>query len=282
MFAVVRIIRPINCFMGVFGVIIGAMVGIGVDTFNSEYRFEILLGSVIAFFFMAAGNMMNDYFDREFDLINHPERPIPAGQVQAKDVILSAGLIYLLLFMLGLLINPTMFIILVLAILLMVGYETTLKRQGFIGNITISILVALLFMFGAVAVLKFGVVILLSLLAFLATLTREIVKDIEDIEGDIDRVTLPKKIGVRNASIVASIFLILAIFLSPIPVFPEVCPVFEFTKLTDYYLYLILLADIIFIFSLVLIQRKPKIASQTLKGGMAIALVAFVLGSISI
>ena len=280
MSGVLKLIRPINCFMGVVGVLIGAMVGVGLDAFSSQYIFQLAVGCGIVYFFMAAGNMMNDYFDRELDNINHPERPIPSGRFPAKDVIITAGLIYLLLILLGILVNLMMLIILVIALMLMVGYEVSLKRRGFIGNITISILVALLFMFGAAAVSEFGVVLFLSLLAFLATLTREIVKDIEDIEGDIDRITLPKKIGIKAAGMVAGISMVIAIILSPIPVYPELLPVVKFTELGIYYLYLILPADALFVASLAFYTKNPKAASHALKGGMALALVAFVLGGI--
>ena len=280
MSGVLKLIRPINCIMGIVGVLIGAMVGVGLDAFSAQYIFEISVGCAIVYFFMAAGNMMNDYFDRDLDRINHPERPIPSGMLQAKDVITSAALIYVLLMILGILVNLMMLIILVIALILMIVYEVSLKGRGFVGNITISLLVAMLFMFGAAAVSEFGVVIFLSLLAFLATLTREIVKDIEDIEGDIDRYTLPKKIGTKSAGIVAGISIIVAVILSPIPYYPELLPFIEFNSLGIYYLYLILPADIIFILSISFYIKNPNYASQALKGGMALALVAFVLGGI--
>lgn len=282
MSAILKLIRPINCLMGIIGVFIGAMVGIGLDIFTSEYLFEILIGMAIAFFFMAASNMMNDYFDREIDKVNHPDRPIPSGRFQARDVIISAGLIYILLIFLGLLVNFFMFIIIIIALVLMISYEISLKGRGFIGNLTISFLVALLFIFGAAVVSKFDVVIFLSLLAFLATLNREIVKDIEDIEGDIDRVTLPKRIGIRNASILAGIFLITAIIISLIPAFSELFPFIEFNELSQNYIYLIIPADIIFLSAISISFNNPTMASQILKGGMIIALIAFVIGSINI
>ncbi|WP_455392579.1 UbiA family prenyltransferase [[Eubacterium] cellulosolvens] len=280
MSGVLKLIRPINCFMGVLGVLIGAMVGVGLDAFGSEHLFKVLLGCVIVYFFMVAGNMMNDYFDRDLDKINHPQRPIPAGELMAKDVISSAALIYVFLIILGLMVNYMMLIILIIALILMVGYEVSLKRRGFVGNISISILVGLLFMFGAAAVQRFDVVIFLSLLAFLATLTREIVKDIEDIKGDVDRETLPKRVGIKPAGVVAGVALVIAIILSPIPVYPEVLPMFELNKLSIYYLYLIIPADIIFILSMVYFIKNPRVASLGLKGGMAIALLAFAIGGI--
>lgn len=282
MFTVLKIIRPVNCLIGIIGVLIGGLVSIGPDIFNEQYLIKLILGMVIAFFFMAAGNMMNDYFDRELDKINHPSRPIPAGLIQPKNVIISVIIIYIVILILGIFINFYMVLILIIALVLMVSYELMLKHRGFIGNFTISVLVGLLFIFGAGVVEQFGVVIFLFLLAMLATLTREIVKDIEDIKGDLDRNTLPKRIGVKNASLVAGICIVIAVVLSIIPVYPQLLSFFEFNQLQYHYLYLIIPADLFFIISIYNFQKNPSMASQTLKIGMVIALIAFAFGSITI
>lgn len=280
MVAVLKLLRPGNCLMGLVGVLIGAMVGKGLDIFSDIYIFYLLVGMVIAFFFMAAGNMLNDYFDSELDKINHPERPIPSGAISENLVIISAGAIFVILLVLGITVNSIMFLILVFATLLMVGYELVFKRLGFPGNIVISILVGMLFLFGAAVVKEFGAVIILALLAGLATLTREIVKDIQDIKGDLDRSTLPKQIGIRKSGILATIVIILAILLSPFPAFPEFVPCLVFDRLSIGYLILIIPADLLFIASIYNFTIKPKRASTLLKAGMAVSLLAFVIGSI--
>ena len=48
-------------------------------------------------------------------------------------------------------------------------------------------------------------------MAGLATLGREIVKDIEDVDADFDRNTLPKRIGKRNAGLAGSIAFVAAV-----------------------------------------------------------------------
>ena len=257
-------------------------MGAGLDIFGPQHHFEIILGAIIAFFFMAAGNMMNDYFDRELDKVNHPERPIPAGIIKAEQVYISAGAIFIVLLILGTLINLLMFIILVTATFLMVGYELVFKDRGLVGNFTIGVLTGLLFLFGAAVVSEFGVVIFLFILAILATLAREIVKDIEDIEGDIDRITLPKQVGIKNAATAATAVLILAIILSPIPAFPDILPFFKFGILSMSYIFLIIPADILFIISMMYFTKKSHLAQNLLKAGMAVALVAFIVGSIGV
>ena len=51
-------------------------------------------------------------------------------------------------------------------------------------------------------------------LAFLATVAREIVKDIQDLEGDTDRFTLPARIGIAKSLFVTGILLVVAWSLS--------------------------------------------------------------------
>ncbi len=280
MVAILKLLRPGNCVMGLVGVLIGALVGKGLDIFSEAYAFELWVGMVVAFFFMAAGNMLNDYFDAELDKINHPERPIPAGVISAELVLISAGSIFIILLILGILINSIMFFVVVIATLLMIGYELVFKRSGFVGNIGISILVGMLFLFGAAVVMVFGVVIILAILAGLATLAREIVKDIEDIKGDIDRKTLPKQIGIKNAGMIATLAVIIAIILSPLPVIPQLLPVLSFESLCLCYLVLIIPADICFLISINYFTSKPTLASIMLKAGMGISLIAFAIGSI--
>jgi geranylgeranylglycerol-phosphate geranylgeranyltransferase len=266
--------------MGLIGVLIGALVGKGLDIFGSDFLFELLLGMFIAFFFMAAGNMLNDYFDREQDKVNHPDRPIPSGAIKPNQVIVSAAAIFIVLLILGILVYLIMFIILILATFLMLGYELLFKRRGLVGNFTIGLLVGMLFLFGAAVVSEFGVVIFLFTLALLATLTREIVKDIEDIKGDIDRITLPKQVGIKTSASIAAGFIIIAIVLSPFPALPEFFPLFSYDGLGLSYLVLIIPADLIFIFSIRHYEKKPKLAQNFLKLGMLVGLIAYTVGSI--
>jgi geranylgeranylglycerol-phosphate geranylgeranyltransferase len=266
--------------MGCAGVFIGALVGIGMDIFTPDHFFSVVSAAAVAFFFMSSGNILNDYFDCEVDRINHPDRPIPKGQVSPEKALNSAILIFILILVLSFFINLHSFIITIIALILMVGYEISLKNQGLVGNLTIAALVAFLFLLGGAAVNHPESVLILAFLAFFATLSREIVKDIEDIKGDITRNTLPKRIGVKNAGIVASISLLIGIFLSPLPIMPEIIPYFEITALNIYYFYIVLIADIIFGTTIYNTFKNPNLAQNTLKIGMIVALAAFVIGGI--
>ena len=70
---VLKLIRPLNCIMGAVGVFIGALIGIGLEILDPNFYGQIILATEVAFLFMASGNKMNHYFDRDIDKINHPD-----------------------------------------------------------------------------------------------------------------------------------------------------------------------------------------------------------------
>jgi len=277
---ILKLLRPLNCIMGGIGVVIGALIGVGLDVFAYDHYMNVISAAVVAVFFMASGNILNDYFDRDVDKINHPDRPLPKGQVNPEKAFNTAFSIFICIVILAFFINFNSFIITLIALVLMVGYELTLKNRGLVGNLTISALVGFLFLLGGAAVNNIESILILALLAFFATLSREIVKDIEDIEGDVTRDTLPKKIGIKNAGNIAAISLIIAIFLSPLPIMPEVIPYFKIVQFNIYYFYIVIIADIIFGLTTFNILRNPGLAQNTLKAGMFVALIAFIVGGV--
>ena len=115
------------------------------------------------------------------------------------------------------------------------------------------------------------------MLSALAITAREIVKDIEDMEGDkmegID--TLPIRIGAKKASYIAVLIGFLAIFLSPLPYFMSV--------LGLRYLYFVLLADLGFFAAIH--EHHPEESSEIFKMfkiAMFFALLAFHRRSITL
>jgi geranylgeranylglycerol-phosphate geranylgeranyltransferase len=117
---------------------------------------------------------------------------------------------------------------------------------------------------------------ILAILAFLATLGREIAKDIEDIKGDEDRYTLPMRYGIRNAAIIASSSMALGVMISPMPLMTGVFS----GGGSMYYMPVIMVADAIFIYCIFILLRGKSNASTPIKGAMLIALLAFLAGGI--
>ena len=114
----------------------------------------------------------------------------------------------------------------------------------------------------------------IAAMGFLATLGREIVKDIQDMEGDFDRVTLPKRIGRRNAGIIGSAAFLSAVALSFLPYWNGLFGI--------EYLAAVLVADAIFIYSSIVHFQNPKRGQTWAKYGMLVALIAFLIGGLTL
>ena len=276
--AFIKISRVGNCFMAGVSAIIGFLIG---GALGLSLIPKIILVFLVVVIITASGNMVNDFFDRDVDAIHklHRKRPIPSGRLSPKEVKYIATICFFTGVPLAYFIEPWCGLIALINVGFLVVYDLYLKKIGFPGNITISCLVASTFLFGNVAAVG-GIVLtktLISLisLAFSTNLAREIIKDVEDIRGDREkRETLPMKIGERKALIIANLFVLIAVALSPLLWFWQV--------LGDSFIpYIAIIgADIVFVMSISTSRRNAHKAQTIIKGGMLIALVAFVLGVI--
>lgn len=271
----VALLRPLNCLMVAAAVFIGALVASG-PLGIQVHLMDVLTASLVAFLFTGAGNALNDYFDRDIDRINHPRRPIPSGKISPDSVLLFAFVLFLVSLVLATFINIIVTFIVVANLAVMISYEVLSKAKGLAGNMTIAWLTGTTFLFGGAAVGAIEDTIVLAALAFLATLGREIAKDIEDIEGDEGRDTVPMQAGVGNAQIMAGTAIFASILLSPLP---QLLGLFLGSGLI-FYILSIAAADGIFIYCIFLLAKGKEHASSAIKGGMLIALIAFLLGGI--
>lgn len=238
-----------------------------------DYSVEVSLSMVIVVLFTGAGNALNDYFDREVDRVAHPKRPIPMGLVAPRSALALSVTLFSLALVLSVFVNVWSVLIVSTSMFFMVAYELLLKAEGLAGNLTISWLTGALFLFGGAAVERMDVAVILAGLAFLATLGREIVKDIQDMEGDRgSRKTLPMRFGARRAGTVASASFVGAVALSPIP--------YAWDLLSFWYLPVVLVADAIFIYCATVHFADPKKGQKVAKLAMLVALVAFLLGGV--
>lgn len=267
-----KLIRPLNCILASASVLIVAIVLFGLDIGVTGRAFKIIIGMGVVFFFTAAGNTLNDFFDREIDKINHPERPIPSGDIDPQNALILAAMMFIVSGLLSLLLPlPYVQMIVFLSMALMVSYEIKLKNLGLSGNFVISWLTGSLFVFSGAIFNSWRLPLVLGILAFLTNFGREIAKDIEDIKGDINRRTFPKRVGVKNAKFVIALLVIGAVVLSP---YPYVKDLFQ-----EGYLLIVIIADIIFIYSIYLLSDVKR-AQKVLKIGMMVALIAFLAGGL--
>ncbi|WP_408959216.1 geranylgeranylglycerol-phosphate geranylgeranyltransferase [Natrinema sp. 74] len=226
---------------------------------------------------VGAGNAINDYFDSEIDRVNRPDRAIPRGAVSPRgalgfSVVLFAGAVALALAL------PTLAIgIASVNLLALVAYTEVFKGLPGLGNALVAYLVGSTFLFGAAAVHEGGAgglvpAIVLFVLAAIATLTREIVKDVEDIEGDREEGlnTLPIAIGERRALTVAAVLLAVAVVASPLP--------YVRGDFGVAYLLVVAPADAVMLAAAYESFRNPTAGQSRLKYGMFLAALAFIVG----
>ena len=197
---------------------------------------DFIILSLSILFITAGGYIINDLYDIEADTINKPLKVYISKSISKKN----AWVIYLLSSTFGVTLGIYLSIIknidflsfyFIGTTLLLFLYSVLLKKLVFIGNLCISLLVALpiylLYKFDSnnITISNILQYFLLSIaifyymfFAFLTTMIREIIKDIEDINGDyiVKLKTLPILIGktrARNISIFLSLVLLLFLFL---------------------------------------------------------------------
>ncbi len=287
MWSLLELIRPLNCLMAVAGVLIGGML------VTPDLTMPVLLAAAAAFLITGAGNSVNDLFDIEPDKINRPGRPIPSGRISKTQ----AAIITVALFAAGILlssaINWLCFFLALLNSGVLVLYSYSFQDKMLLGNVSVSYLVASTFIFGGAAANNLLLPFILAILAFLATFSREVVKDLQDLEGD--RRSFMKRIASRvkesfadrfrvsrggiklryktvYAVLLASFSLWMAVVISLLPYLWEIFGLF--------YLFVLVPADAVFILaSFILIRRrKYGTVSRLIKIGMALGLLAFVAG----
>ena len=263
-----QLFRLGNCVMGVIGLVLATLIAAGTDV--QYYLTELALASGVVFLFIIGGNALNDYLDREIDRTAHPERPIPSGRMRPETAARISVAAFMGSVALAVPLPIEAFAIVVVALVLMLAYEGTTKKMGLVGNLSIAFLTAALFLLGGAVVQRLDATLVIAAMAFLATLGREIVKDIQDMGADVDRFTLPQRIGQGRAGIVASASFITAVALSFEPYLAG--------RFGAAYLAAVLVADGIFIYCSGIHFRDPKRGQRWAKIGMFVALIAFLMG----
>ncbi len=180
----------------------------GLHLAMSDFHFFLLVFATVML--TAAGYVINDYFDTRTDRINRPERMVVERTITRRQALVIHVVLNLLGVGAGVYLSyavgfPFLAVIFVLVAGLLWFYSTTYKRQFLIGNLLVAFLTALV----PFTVTLFEIPLLnrqfstqmivyhatwrplvlwsagVSLFAFLLTLIREIIKDMEDYEGDL-------------------------------------------------------------------------------------------------
>jgi len=267
----IEILRPVNAVMAVITVILMALIA-------GRFDVDVLLACVVVFTATGAGNVINDYFDHEIDAINRPSRPIPSGRITRRAAGIYSATLFAIASVLGFYLGLIPGSVVILSSLLMVYYAWSLKRRCLVGNLTISFLTGMSFVFGGIVVGEISASIYLGIYAFLMTMAREIVKDMEDVEGDMSEgaTTLPITHGMRVSGLLAAAFMLSAILTSP--------SLYIIGIFSIIYLPVLAVAAALFLraaFMIIRNQDRETSArvSKLIKMGMAVTFLAFAAGS---
>ena len=188
---------------------------------------RFLLLSLSTVLIAAAGYIINDYFDIRIDQVNHPEKVVLGKSIPRKNAIVAHTVINIVALVLAGYVAASArhyeWLLIQLGCTgLLWFYSTTYKRQYLTGNITVALLtsrtIISLYIYEPAmrlpaASLPVWVLAVYAFFAFMLTWIRELIKDMEDLEGDAAGgcVTIPIRRGLLYATRYASVLAMLVI-----------------------------------------------------------------------
>ncbi|MES2679142.1 MAG: geranylgeranylglycerol-phosphate geranylgeranyltransferase [Bacteroidota bacterium] len=204
---------------------------------NDGLFYLVVLSTILI---AAAGYIINDYFDVRTDLINHPDTVVVGKTIKRRMAII----LHITFTFLGIVLGTyaalktgylRLTIFHITAAFLLWVYSTQLKKRLLVGNIVVSLLTAavafmpLVYEMGVMQKLNpgfvfthrhmlfscFKITFIFSLFAFITSLAREIIKDIEDYEGDkaTGGMTMPITWGIQVSKLNAFFLLVITVIL---------------------------------------------------------------------
>lgn len=244
--------------------------------------FLVVLSTILI---AAGGYIINDYFDVKTDLINHPDTVVVDKVIKRRWAII----LHLSLTALGLLLGIfvalktgylRLFIFQLTAALLLWFYSTDFKKKLLLGNILVALLSATVafmpFVYEMALMQKHDsgflmeyqhmilsamkITILFCVFAFITTLAREIIKDIEDYKGDkaTGGLTMPVVWGIRTSKFNAFFLIIITVILLLFVVYNTIKTfriIFSFNNL---YIIVFLILPLLFLSVYVLRAKEGK------------------------
>jgi len=269
-----RLIRPENVLLTFISVWLAAFISP-----KFEFTYSILWAALSASMILAGANIINDIYDLEIDKLNRPERMIASGRISVQSAWMLFYFTYFIGFIFAWLTGASFFLIAVCMAILMVWYSSYLKRTILLGNLLVSFVAGITFIYGAMAIHDWKVGIIPAVFAFCYHLGREIIKDIQDMPGDLKNnvITFPGKHGIRSAIRLVNLIFIVLIILT---LLPYIFSVYE----SAYFWLVIFGVDVVLIAVMFILhfRQDPKtlaILSLVLKIDMFVGLVSVWIGS---
>lgn len=265
--------RPINVLISFISIFVAIII---CGPLHDWLR--IILACLTGAFITVAANAINDVYDLEIDRINRPSRPLPKGVISPKEAIVFSIIFYILGVLSSAFINILTLIIALIFSALLTIYSAKFKRLPLIGNFTVSLATAFAFIYGGVAVGHVENAIFPAIFAFLMHFGREIIKDMEDVEGDRRHAaqTLPIRYGMGAAKVLVTLLLALLVGVTQAPFFMGLYG--------RWYLAVVNLGvNTVLLFSIVSLWRRSthanfSLLSTLLKADMLVGLFAIFVG----
>lgn len=219
MLALLKMTRIGNIVIAVMTLAVGYFLSKGTFSFFSFIADALAFAFAIAF-----GNIYNDLLDIETDKINQPNRPLPSGKVTPRMAKI-ASIVCIGLSLAVAAIPGTQHLVhlgfFASVLILLFLYDQFLKQIPLLKNVTVALLCATpIFRATLLSQATFEPLYATASFAFLFTLAREILKDLEDADGDLKAgiATFPLIAGNREAEILASLVIGFGLFSVPMPV----------------------------------------------------------------
>jgi len=212
-----KIIRSINILITFLSVIVAGILSLEIFSISLSMLIAAISESAV----FSAGNIINDIFDVDIDKINRPNRVLPKGDWSKKDaIIIYSGLLVVSTF-LSFNVNFTVFTFVTATNILLFLYSYRIKKMILTDNFIVAAIVGSAFLVGASSVGNISAGIIPFIFAFLINFAREILKDIEDIKGDVSvgLISFPSKFGIENSKKIILFFILSLIAFTFYPYF---------------------------------------------------------------
>ncbi|MBT8508263.1 prenyltransferase [Methanomicrobiaceae archaeon CYW5] len=212
--AMFELIRLDLAFGAGFFLVAGQILAIG-----GVPPFEMALaGFIMLFCISGSANISNDYFDREVDRVNRPDRPLPSGRITPRGLWMLFVACTVVGFAAAAFISLPVLVLGVVLWGLSLLYNVKIKEYGLAGNLVVAFCVGMTIVTGGITMgMVTGPVLLFGILAFLFDLGEEIAADAMDVTGDQLRPSRSlakvkgRKVAITTAAAVFGVFYILTL-----------------------------------------------------------------------
>ncbi|MCB0496365.1 MAG: geranylgeranylglycerol-phosphate geranylgeranyltransferase [Cyclobacteriaceae bacterium] len=227
-FQILKLIRYLNlAIVAITQLLVARFLVAGTSIYGllTNTMFDLMVASTLLI--ASAGYIINDYYDIKIDYVNKPNRVVVGKHLKRRHVLVMHSFFNGLGILLGVFVSWWVTLVNILASFLLWIYSNQLKRLPLWGNLVVSLLTGLsVFVVYVLFQQNLELIAMYAIFAFFISLIREIVKDMEDIEGDekFGCKTLPISIGMpatkRIIYFITFLFLIVVFLLAnPLSIF---------------------------------------------------------------